>query len=914
MKLKNGKKTNNSGGKRMVKEKVLDLANKISRTKRGARDEIKPEYPEYKILEPVITEEMAEVALCLELRKPQSAEEISKLCGKSVEKTSELLWEIAMAGVAFVNKIDGVDKYWHDIWVPGHMEMMVNNKENVRKFPQIAEAFDAYGKRKGPAAAGIFPVGAGPMRVIPIEQSIQAETRRASYEEVSKYLNENTIFSVSDCSCRTSREAMGEGCGHLKEDMCIQMGHAAEYYIRTGRGREITKDEAFEIIKRAEENGLMHSIPNTDGPGKTHAICNCCGCGCFSMRIANMFVNPDMVRSNYVSKVDKDKCVACGECVENCPSNALRLGQKLCEIKPTKEKKRELPSDTEWGPDKWNPDYRINKKVVTDSGSSPCKAECPAHIGIQGYIKLASQGKYREALELIKNENPFPAVCGRVCPRYCESACTRGDIDDPVAIDDIKKFIAEQDLNDNHRYIPRIKHDYDKKIAVIGAGPAGLSCAFYLATEGYKVTVFEKEKVPGGMLTLGIPAFRLEKNVVNSEIEVLKELGVEFVMSTEVGKDISLDDLRKKDYKAFYVAVGAQGGRKLGIEGENSENVITGVEFLKDVNLGNETALKGNVIVIGGGNVAIDVARTASRVGGETVNMYCLESRNEMPALEEEIEEALEEKIMINNSWGPKKIITENGKVTGVEFKKCISVFDENHKFSPKFDENNIITVKADYVLISVGQSIEWGNLLSGTSAELNPNRTIKADNITFQTGENDIFTGGDAFTGPKFAIDAIAMGKEGAISIHRYVQKGQSLTFGRTIRSYVSLDKNNINLESYDRLPRQKAYSSHETKNVFEDTRGTLNEEQIKKETERCLGCGATVVDEFMCVGCGVCTTKCKFDAISLVKKYDNASLDLKDLKPAVMKQAIKRKLKITVKKPIKAIKSVLFSSENDV
>lgn len=914
MKLKNGKKTNNSGGKRMVKEKVLDLANKISRTKRGARDEIKPEYPEYKILEPVITEEMAEVALCLELRKPQSAEEISKLCGKSVEKTSELLWEIAMAGVAFVNKIDGVDKYWHDIWVPGHMEMMVNNKENVRKFPQIAEAFDAYGKRKGPAAAGIFPVGAGPMRVIPIEQSIQAETRRASYEEVSKYLNENTIFSVSDCSCRTSREAMGEGCGHLKEDMCIQMGHAAEYYIRTGRGREITKDEAFEIIKRAEENGLMHSIPNTDGPGKTHAICNCCGCGCFSMRIANMFVNPDMVRSNYVSKVDKDKCVACGECVENCPSNALRLGQKLCEIKPTKEKKRELPSDTEWGPDKWNPDYRINKKVVTDSGSSPCKAECPAHIGIQGYIKLASQGKYREALELIKNENPFPAVCGRVCPRYCESACTRGDIDDPVAIDDIKKFIAEQDLNDNHRYIPRIKHDYDKKIAVIGAGPAGLSCAFYLATEGYKVTVFEKEKVPGGMLTLGIPAFRLEKNVVNSEIEVLKELGVEFVMSTEVGKDISLDDLRKKYYKAFYVAVGAQGGRKLGIEGENSENVITGVEFLKDVNLGNETALKGNVIVIGGGNVAIDVARTASRVGGETVNMYCLESRNEMPALEEEIEEALEEKIMINNSWGPKKIITENGKVTGVEFKKCISVFDENHKFSPKFDENNLITVKADYVLISVGQSIEWGNLLSGTSAELNPNRTIKADNITFQTGENDIFTGGDAFTGPKFAIDAIAMGKEGAISIHRYVQKGQSLTFGRTIRSYVSLDKNNINLESYDRLPRQKAYSSHETKNVFEDTRGTLNEEQIKKETERCLGCGATVVDEFMCVGCGVCTTKCKFDAISLVKKYDNASLDLKDLKPAVMKQAIKRKLKITVKKPIKAIKSVLFSSENDV
>jgi hypothetical protein len=199
------------------------------------------------------------------------------------------------------------------------MEMMVNNKENVKKYPQIGKAFDDYGKLRGPKASGNVPVGGGPMRVIPIEQSISGETRRASYEEVSKYLNENTIFSVSDCSCRTSREVMGEGCGHLKEDMCIQLGHAAEYYIRTGRGREITREEAFEIIKKAEENGLMHSIPNTDGPGKTHAICNCCGCSCFALRIANMFVNPDMVRSNYISQVDKEKCVACGECVENCP-------------------------------------------------------------------------------------------------------------------------------------------------------------------------------------------------------------------------------------------------------------------------------------------------------------------------------------------------------------------------------------------------------------------------------------------------------------------------------------------------------------------------------------------------------------------------------------------------------------------
>jgi len=893
----------------MAKEKVLELANKISRTKRGTKTGIKPEDPEYKILEPVVTEEMAEVALCLELRKPQSAAEVAALCGKSEEETAKILWDLAMAGVCFVNTIEGVDKYWHDLWIPGHMEMMVNNKENVRKYPQIAEAFEAYGRVRGPKTAGNFPVGAGLMRVIPIEESIMAEKRRASYEEISKYLNENELFSVSDCSCRTAREIMGEGCGHLKEDMCIQMGHAAEFYIRTGRGRQITREEAFEIIKRAEENGLVHQIPNTDGPGRTHAICNCCWCSCLSLRTAGMFLNNDMIRSNYVSQVDKDKCVACGECVENCPTNALMLGQKLCTRTPLIEPQRDLPYDMEWGPEKWNPDYRTNRKVVVDTGSSPCKAECPAHIAIQGYIKLAAQGKYREALELIKNENPFPAVCGRVCPRYCESACTRADIDDPIAIDDIKKFIAEQDLLQEHRFVPKVRHDYGQKIAVIGAGPAGLSCAYYLAVDGYKVSVFEKQQALGGMLKFGIPSFRLEKSVVDAEIDILKELGVEFKTGVEVGKDITLNDLRSQGYKAFYLAIGAQAGRKIEIEGEDAHGVITGVEFLRTVNLKQATALHGSVVVIGGGNVAIDVARTAVRAGGTQVAMYCLESRPEMPALPEEIEEALAEGIGINNSWGPKRIITENGRVTGVEFKKCVAVFDDQKRFSPRYDESRTMTVKADHVLISVGQAIEWGELIAGSKIELNANKTIKADPETFQTGEHDVFAGGDALTGPKFAIDAIAMGKEGAISIHRYVQPGQSLTLGRIKRNYRPLDKENLDLKGYDLLPRQKASRAEGNvcKEAFKDIRGTLTEEQVKKETERCLGCGATVVDEYLCVGCGVCTTRCKFDAIKLVRKYDSPSVELKELKPTVMKYALKRKLRIALKKATGPLTSML-------
>ncbi len=880
-------------------EKVLEFANKIARTKKGSKSEIKPEYPEYKILEPGVTEEMAEVGLSLRFRERLSVEEVAKECNKPVEKTAELLWALAEYGAAFMNNVDGVDKYWLDLWVPGHFEMIVNNKENIKKYPAVGKAFNDYGLRRAPMSAGNFPVGSGVMRVIPIERAIEGETHRASYEEVSKYLNENTIFSVSDCSCRTSREAMGEGCGHLKEDMCIQMGHAADYYIRTGRGREITREEAFEIIERAEENGLMHNMPNTDGHGKTHAICNCCGCSCFAVRNAAMYKNTDFVKSNYTAKVDPEKCVACGECVAVCPVNALKLGRKICNQDAlTAEKPEFLPSNTNWTEEHWNKDYRTNRENVVEEGTSPCKTNCPAHISVQGYIKLASQGRYTEALELIKHENPFPAVCGRICPRYCESDCTRSNIDDPVAVDDIKKFIAEQDLKQEHRYIPKKRHDYGKKIAVVGAGPSGLSCAYYLAIDGYAVTVFEKEELLGGMLTLGIPSYRLEKDVVYAEIDVLKTLGVEFKTGIEVGKDISLDQLRKDGFEGFYLAIGAQGGRSLGIEGEESEGVMTGVEFLRNVNLGKPQELGGKTVVIGGGNVAIDVARTAVRINDESVELYCLENAEEMPALQEERDEAVAEGITINNSWGPTRILQESGRVVGVEFKKCLSVFDENKKFSPKFDESTVKVVPADNVLISIGQTIEWGDLLEGTKAVVNPNGTVQIDPETLQTGEPDIFAGGDVTTGPYFAIDAIALGKEGAISLHRFVQPGQSLVIGRDRRAYKAFDKEALELNGFDSIPRQQ--TSHVAgdiaKRSFNDLRSTFSEEQVRLETERCLGCGATTTDEYMCIGCGACTLRCKFDAITLHRVHDAGAVEVEDLKKVVVKHALKRKGRIAV------------------
>ena len=879
-----------------LRKKIVQLAHMVGGIT-GVINKIDENAPEYYSLECCVSDEQADVALVMGLRKPRTIEYIAKKANLSVEKAHKLAMELAQIGVCKVYTDEkGKEVFMVQIYAPGILEMMVNNAESVKKYPQIGRAFEEYTRLRIAPIAPNLPMGTGMMRVIPIQSAIDGNMKAVPYERLSYYLDKYDTFSLSDCSCRRSRRILNQGCGHLEKDMCIQMGTGAEYYIRTGRGRQVSRKEVEEILKKAEEAGLMHQMPNIEGLGETAAICNCCACSCFAMRVATLFNTPDAIRSNYVSQVDTDKCVACGQCVENCPTNALRLGQKLCTKTPLKEKTYAKVRDHVWLKKNWNPDYRENRKDVVETGTSPCKTACPAHIAVQGYIKLAAQGKYKEALELIRKENPLPAVCGRICPRKCESECTRGDIDDPIAIDEIKKFIAEQDLDKNRRFIPAKKHDYGKPVAVIGSGPAGLSCAYYLAEDGYKVTVFEKLSKPGGMLTVGIPSFRLEKNVVEAEIDILKEMGVVFKTNTEVGKDVSLDDLRKQGFKAFYLAIGAQGGRKLGLENEDAKGVIAGVEFLRDVNLGKKSALHGKVIVIGGGNVAIDVARTAVREGAESVAMYCLEARNEMPALDEEIEEALVEDIVINNSWGPKRIISKDGKVTGIELKKCVSVFDKDKKFNPKYDENETITVDADFVLLSVGQSIDWGGLLTDSAVVLNRNNTAQADSFTYQTAQSDVFVGGDAYTGPKFAIDAIAAGKQAAISIHRFVQPGQSLTYGRDRREYIALDKQNIVVESYDTTRRQLAGHNAKNRKTFKDTRVTFTEEQLKKETERCLGCGAVQVDQYMCVGCGQCTTKCRFDAISLVKKYNNFAPVYEKLPLAVAKYAVRRSGKIAV------------------
>lgn len=880
-----------------LRPKIVKLAKMVGGIA-GVINKIDENSPEYYSLNCVVTDDMADIAMIIGLRKPRTFEYIAKHSNKSKKEIEAILDQLAYTGVAKVwtDKEDNKDRYFVNIFAPGMLEMMVNNREQLAQHPEIGKAFEEYTRLRLAPMAAKFPEGMAMMRVIPVESAIKDIPGTQPWERLSYYLDKYDTFSVSDCSCRQSRRVIEEGCGHMEQEICVQMGEGAEYYIRTGRGREITREEAKEILKFAEDNGLMHEMPHTDGLGESAAICNCCGCSCFSLRLATLFNTPDAIRSNFTAKVNKENCVACGQCVEHCPVNALTLGQKLCVKTTTPEKNQPTARDHIWNESNWNLDYRENRIDVSKEGTSPCKTACPAHISVQGYIKLAAQGRYRDALELIKKENPFPAVCGRICPHSCESECTRGDIDEPIAIDEIKKFIADKELNEASRYIPPMRYNLGNKIAVIGSGPAGLSCAYYLAIDGYKVTVFEKYEKLGGMLTLGIPSFRLEKEVLNSEIDVLREMGVTFKTGIEVGKDITLKELREDGYEAFYLAIGAQGGRSLGIEGEDAKGVVTGVSFLRNVSLGKEETLAGNVVVIGGGNVAIDVARTATRQGAGTVSLYCLESQEEMPALPEEIIEAREDKVFFYNGWGPKRILTENGKVTGVEFRRCISVYDKEHHFAPVYDETNIITVKADTVLLSIGQSIKWGGLLTDSKVLLGRGNTAMADPLTLQTNEPDIFTGGDCCTGPKFAIHAIAAGKEGAISIHRYVQPGQSLVFGRDRRQYHAFDKNNVavSLQDFDTAKRQRPGHSSEKKGSFLDDRLTFTEEQVKKETERCLSCGAVEINSYMCFGCGMCTTKCKFDAIHLERTYNSVPNTYERLPVKIAANAIVRTGKI--------------------
>ena len=824
--------------------------------------------PEYRILDPIVDDDMCSVMMRMRLETDFSAEDLAKKTRKSLDFVQTQCDKLVKAGVIRTRVRSGVLCYYYPIWVPGIMEGILSNREQCDAHPELGACFEEYTRIRVGMLAPMLGNGVNFMRVMPVMSAIENDTHKASYDEISTLIEKAWAISVGPCSCRRSRRLMGEGCGHLEEDMCLYLNDNAISFSKNGEHRLITKEEAYEILRRAEDNGLVHEVNQALGFDDVTAICNCCGCSCYALRIAELFRSPNGVSSNFIARVDKDKCVACGQCVENCQTNAVRLGQKHCltdsHISDAYASDKEIP----WDKKSYNIDYRTTRTDTMPSGTAPCKAECPAHVPVQGYIKLAAQGRYTEALELIKKENPFPAVCGRICNKACEDACTRGSVDAPIAIDDIKKFIAGKDLEAEHRFVPKMVNQtgkpYEEKIAVIGSGPAGLTCAYYLALKGYPVTVFEKEKELGGMLTLGIPSFRLEKDVIRAEIDILRDLGVQFKTGVAVGTDITLDALRAEGFKAFYLAVGASRGAKLRCPGEELPGVMTGIDFLRAVNLDEAPAIGTSVAVIGGGNVAIDVARAAVRLGAEVTVVY-RRDRDSMPAADDEIAEAAEEGVSFRFLASPAEILGD-GKAETLKI-ELMELRGGKPTGTGVYETMNVSAV-----ISAVGQEIE----LNGISVDTGAKGTVTVSLPSFQTSEADVFAGGDVVTGPKFAIDAIAAGKEGAISIHRYVHPGLSQVIGRDHRDYKAMNPATagVAIDGFDTAPRQKASggSAKDAEKTFRDLRGTLTEEQLKTETRRCLDCGTAVVDESLCVGCGICTTKCKFDAIRLEKVTDYA------------------------------------------
>ena len=861
------------------------------------------------------TDEQADVLLKMKMRRPYTLAEMVKLTGMSEADIEKMLDDMSYTGLLEYNWENPTrTKQWVlPMLVPGSAEFLNMRVSQLDEHPVFAKFFEQ--ASKGPlskATPMVPPGGAGiGMHVIPVEQAIDAASTSVPIEHIEHWLDKyDGKYAASTCSCRASRKVLGEGCGDDPRDWCIAVGDMADYVVETDRGHYITREEVYDILRAAEDNGFVHQITNIDGENKIFAICNCNVNVCYALRTSQLFNTPNLSRSAYVAHTEADKCVACGRCVEVCPAGAVKLGQKLCSKatgKAPEYPRQELPDAVKWGPEKWSPNYRNDNRIEThEAGTAPCKTACPAHIAVQGYLKLAAQGRYDEALALIKRENPLPAVCGRICNRRCEDACTRGRVDAAIAIDEVKKFIAQRDLDAATRYIPPMvtptrAGGFDQKVAIIGAGPAGLSCAFYLAEKGYKPVVFEKMPRPGGMLTYGIPSFKLEKDVIEAEVEVIREMGAEFRYGVEVGRDVTLAELREQGFAAFYVAIGCQGGRLPGIDGQDAKGAWTAVDFLAkytDQTAGAAPAM-GRTVVVGGGNVAIDAARVAARTQAPEVTMLCLESAEEMPASDEEVAEAHEDGVDIRCGWGPKEVLTnEAGAVRGIVFKRCTRVFGDDGRFAPEYDENDLVTIECDQVVFAIGQSIEWGNLLEGSAVELGRGQGAVADPQTYQTAEPDIFVGGDVYTGPKFAIDAIAAGHEAAVSIHRFVQHG-TLTIGRNQRKYVELNKDDVDLSSYDtaqrEVPAVKDAAAAKAA-PFREYAQTLTEEQVRAETARCLGCGASVVDPNKCIGCGLCTTKCAFDAIRLTRERPECSNMVKYEKkvPSLAKYALKREIKI--------------------
>lgn len=480
------------------------------------------------------------------------------------------------------------------------------------------------------------------------------------------------------------------------------------------------------------------------------------------------------------------------------------------------------------------------QKIVDDcmGDSAPyCEATCPMHTDVKGYVNLIAEGKHKEAINVIREKLFLPATLGRICAHPCEENCKREEeFRQPMAIATLKRFAADN-YDDKKDWNLKIESEKSGKVAVIGAGPAGAQAALDLRRKGYDVTVYERLEVFGGMMRVGIPEYRLPRDIIDHEYSLLEDLGVKFKMGVDIGKDISFEEL-KKENDAIIIAVGAHKGVVIPIPGHDIDGVLNAVDFLREVSLTRKYDIGKKIAVIGGGNVAIDVARSARRVGAQEVHLICLEDKPNMPAHDWEVEEAEEEGVILHDGFGPEKIIGPDGKVTGFEIKKCTSIFDKDGKFNPQYDENLKKILEVDNVIFAIGQGVDNSFVPEG-DVEIVRGGRFKVDDVTLQTKLENVFVAGDASGRAVIAIEAMAEGRKAALSVDRFLS-GQDMYLDRENEgSYETKLKTELKEDDID-LPRVKTKQIDPELRVksFEEVDLGFTEEDAIKEASRCLKC----------------------------------------------------------------------------